>query len=638
MSEIVEIGKDTVNLTVVDNNVSLNVTTSQISLETASVGPQGIPGATGPAGIDGVTYYGISSTSNITIGSGLKTWTVANVGAFLPGMRIRAIHSDTPSYWMEGFSNVASGTTIIITVDKFNGSGSHNSWKFAVAGEVGNTGAKGDTGAGVPVGGNAGQVLSKKTTNTDYDTQWINPNTGTVTSVAVSLPLTGGPITSTGTISLGTVGVANGGTGQITHTSGAVLIGNGTGAITSTAVTTTGNTNSIVKTNTFGGINAGDGGFYTTGSVTAVGDLSGNALRLSNNSDGTVANLYFNSGLSQNYYLPLDSGTLIASDSSGNIHSDGTISTNGAALTTGGIQIFDGANGTYGSISYSSTGNSTYTFPTSSGTLIGTGDVLTISSGMIKDSAITSAKIVDGTIVNADINASAAIADTKLAQITTANKVSTSAITGLLPIANGGTNAADAATARTNLGAISQSNVNGYLNGSTTGLDLYPKFNALGTTANTAMTSGTIRTTTFVPMSNISVSNVGVIVTAVKSTTSSTTEFGRFALASYDGTSTYTILARTAQTTGFATATGLTTIALDSTVNLTAGTTYAILFLWYSNGTITTTPSIAGSAVSTTISFANPKMGTASTGNTDISATSVTASTAAAAIFWARLT
>jgi hypothetical protein len=212
-----------------------------------------------------------------------------------------------------------------------------------------------------------------------------------------------------------------------------------------------------------------------------------------------------------------------------------------------------------------------------------------------------------------------------------------------VPVANGGTNATDAATARTNLGAISQSNVNGYLNGSTTGLDLYPKFNALGTTAGTAMTSGIIRTTTFVPMSNISVSNVSVIVTNVKSTSSATTEFGRFALASYDGTSAYTILARTAQqnsliTNGFGTVSGLTTIALDSTVNLTAGTTYAILFLWYSNGTITTAPSIAGSTVSTTISFANPKMGTSSTGNTDISATSVTASAAAAAISWARLT
>lgn len=63
---------------------------------------------------------------------------------------------------------------------------------------------------------------------------------------------------------------------------------------------------------------------------------------------------------------------------------------------------------------------------------------------------------LSGSIVNSDINTSAAIADTKLAQITTASKVSGTAITGLastpsgagaLPIANGGTGQATAALA-----------------------------------------------------------------------------------------------------------------------------------------------------------------------------------------------
>jgi hypothetical protein len=61
-------------------------------------------------------------------------------------MRIRAIHTDTPSIWLEGFANVASGTTIIITADKVSGSGTHNTWKFAVAGEIGPAGATGATG------------------------------------------------------------------------------------------------------------------------------------------------------------------------------------------------------------------------------------------------------------------------------------------------------------------------------------------------------------------------------------------------------------------------------------------------------------------------------------------------------------
>jgi hypothetical protein len=65
------------------------------------------------------------------------------------------------------------------------------------------------------------------------------------------------------------------------------------------------------------------------------------------------------------------------------------------------------------------TADRTITLPNVTGTVITTGDSGTVTSTMI----------ADGTIVNADINASAAIADTKLATITTAGKVSGSAIT-----------------------------------------------------------------------------------------------------------------------------------------------------------------------------------------------------------------
>lgn len=60
----------------------------------------------------------------------------------------------------------------------------------------------------------------------------------------------------------------------------------------------------------------------------------------------------------------------------------------------------------------------TLTIPDVTGTLVTTGD-----SG-----SVTSDMIVDGTIVNADINASAAIVDVKLDTISTANKVSISAL------------------------------------------------------------------------------------------------------------------------------------------------------------------------------------------------------------------
>jgi hypothetical protein len=70
-----------------------------------------------------------------------------NQAAFMTGMRVRAIHSDTPTYFLEGNANYIGGGSLLITVDKFNGSGSHNSWTFAVAGEVGQTGATGATGS-----------------------------------------------------------------------------------------------------------------------------------------------------------------------------------------------------------------------------------------------------------------------------------------------------------------------------------------------------------------------------------------------------------------------------------------------------------------------------------------------------------
>ena len=65
------------------------------------------------------------------------------------------------------------------------------------------------------------------------------------------------------------------------------------------------------------------------------------------------------------------------------------------------------------------TADRTITLPNVTGTVITTGDSGTVTSTMI----------ADGTIVNADINASAAIVDTKLATISTAGKVSGTAIT-----------------------------------------------------------------------------------------------------------------------------------------------------------------------------------------------------------------
>lgn len=74
----------------------------------------------------------------------------------------------------------------------------------------------------------------------------FTPGAGTVTSVNVSggttgFTFTGGPITSSGTITLtGTLGVANGGTGAATFTTHGILLGEGTSAVGVTAAMTNG--------------------------------------------------------------------------------------------------------------------------------------------------------------------------------------------------------------------------------------------------------------------------------------------------------------------------------------------------------------------------------------------------------------
>jgi hypothetical protein len=137
---VVNVVESATNVTVTEQDVAVDVTETNVQVSTNSVGLQGTPG---------VGYTGVTSITSITIGAGLKTFTLvgAYAGAFITGMRIRAIHLDTPTYYLEGTANYVGGGTLIITVDKFNGSGSHNLWAFSVAGEVGQTGATGATGA-----------------------------------------------------------------------------------------------------------------------------------------------------------------------------------------------------------------------------------------------------------------------------------------------------------------------------------------------------------------------------------------------------------------------------------------------------------------------------------------------------------
>ena len=94
---------------------------------------------------------------------------------------------------------------------------------------------------------------------------------------------------------------------------------------------------------------------------------------------------------------------------------------------------------------------------------------------------ITSGMIIDGTIVNADINASAAIADTKLGTISTAGKVSNSATTATSANTN------SAIVARDSSGNFSAGTVTANLTGNVTG-------NVTGTVSGNAGTATTLAT------------------------------------------------------------------------------------------------------------------------------------------------
>jgi hypothetical protein len=95
------------------------------------------------------------------------------------------------------------------------------------------------------------------------------------------------------------------------------------------------------------------------------------------------------------------------------------------------------------------TADRTITFPNVTGTVVTTGDTGTVTSTMI----------TDGTIVNADINASAGIVDTKLATISTAGKVSNSATTAV------STNTVNAIVTRDGSGNFSAGTITAALTG-----------------------------------------------------------------------------------------------------------------------------------------------------------------------------
>ena len=176
------------------------------------------------------------------------------------------------------------------------------------AGATGATGATGAAGVGVPVGGTAGQVLSKIDA-TNYNTQWITAGgSGTVTSIGGTGTVNGltltGTVTTSGNLTLGGTlsGIANTAltnsaitiNGTSTSLGGSISVGTVTGVTATSPVVSSGGTAPVISmakatTSVDGYLSATD--WTTFNNKQPAGSYLTSGGALGTPSSGTVTNL-----------------------------------------------------------------------------------------------------------------------------------------------------------------------------------------------------------------------------------------------------------------------------------------------------------------------------------------------------------
>jgi hypothetical protein len=318
------------------------------------------------------------------------------------------------------------------------------------------------------------------------------PTGGGVTSVNVSggttgLTTSGGPITSSGTITLGGVlAVASGGTGATTEAGALTSLGaypasnpnnytsNG-GTVTSVSVTTAnGVSGTVTNPTTTPAISLALGAITPT-LVAATGNVTGSNLSGSNTGDQTITLTgdvtgtgtgSFAATIANNAvtYAKMQAASavakLIGSNASGTALGEITLGTNlsmsgstlNAAVASGSVTSVNADGGTSG---FSFTGGPV----TSAGTLSMTGTLVVASGGTGATSA-SGARTNLGLAIGTDIPALDGTGATGTWNIDVLGSAGT--ITSTLPINKGGTGATTAAGALTNLGAYAASNPAGY--------------------------------------------------------------------------------------------------------------------------------------------------------------------------------
>lgn len=85
-----------------------------------------------PAVVSGIDYNG-TSTSNIAVGTGSKTFTTQTGKNFYVGQAVRVSNTATPANYMDGQVTSYSGSTLIVNVTAIGGTGTFAAWTIGMA-------------------------------------------------------------------------------------------------------------------------------------------------------------------------------------------------------------------------------------------------------------------------------------------------------------------------------------------------------------------------------------------------------------------------------------------------------------------------------------------------------------------------